>query len=270
MHRPDIYTKSRHPLPTSNRPTPSEAFRMDVRGMPLSFAWPDQPPFDRGPVKASRGTKLFLAPAACPAHAQAGRPDWGLHRVEPDATSDAGHARDGHDAGGGDAQRGDYRVRLPPSGLSVPADGAVNAIARPLVGGLRDITAITFPSGGTVETAIANAGTSRIVFLIGGGPCTGRSIFRAALVVHRQAWRRQILLGTGRSAQRAGCWPLHLGRNAIARVPVEFRLPLQGNGLAPDRTCAERRRDRQRRAEPLRRRRPVSPSLVLFARRVIA
>src|ERR1700722_4782879 len=51
----------------------------------------------------------------------------------------------------------DYLVRLPLSGLSAPSDAAVNAVIRPLEGGLWDIVSMTFPSAGTVETVLPNA-----------------------------------------------------------------------------------------------------------------
>jgi len=47
------------------------------------------------------------------------------------------------------------------------SEGSANAVARPLLGGLWDITVMTLPSGGTVETPTPTAGTSRIVFSIG-------------------------------------------------------------------------------------------------------
>jgi hypothetical protein len=60
----------------------------------------------------------------------------------------------------------DYLVRLPLKGFSTPPDAAVNAVARPLDGGMWDIASMTFPSAGTVETVMPHAGASRFTYSI--------------------------------------------------------------------------------------------------------
>jgi hypothetical protein len=62
---------------------------------------------------------------------------------------------------------GDYHVRLPLKGFSVPANAAVDAIARPLAGGMWDIVLMTFPSAGTVEPAMHDPDARAITFSIG-------------------------------------------------------------------------------------------------------
>ncbi len=60
-----------------------------------------------------------------------------------------------------------YQVRLPLDGFSAPADAAVNAVAHPTDQGLLDVTSMTFPSAGTVETARANGSPAPIAYSIG-------------------------------------------------------------------------------------------------------
>src|SRR4051812_16392560 len=45
-----------------------------------------------------------------------------------------------------------YRVRVPLPALTTPPDAAITALARPLNGGIWDITALTLPSTGSVAT----------------------------------------------------------------------------------------------------------------------
>jgi hypothetical protein len=61
----------------------------------------------------------------------------------------------------------DYRLRLPLRGFSTPADAAVEAVARPLDGGTWDITSMTFPSSGTVQSTMPNAGENHVAYSIG-------------------------------------------------------------------------------------------------------
>lgn len=61
----------------------------------------------------------------------------------------------------------DYRMRVPLSGVSVPPDAAITAVARPLANGLVDIESMAFPSSGTIETAPATGLANRVTFSIG-------------------------------------------------------------------------------------------------------
>ena len=61
----------------------------------------------------------------------------------------------------------DYQVRLPLSGFSAPADPVILATARPAEHGMLDITSMTFPSAGTIETKPASGGPATIAYAIG-------------------------------------------------------------------------------------------------------
>jgi hypothetical protein len=123
-------------------------------------------------MQASRATKLFLllALATSPAQAQTDGPDAdaiasSLTEILALATLGTVTAQD--QAVQVTRSGADYLVRLPLNGFEAPTDAAVNAVAHPLDGGVWDVTSMTFPSAGTVEMAIPNAGTNRVAFSIG-------------------------------------------------------------------------------------------------------
>jgi hypothetical protein len=69
-----------------------------------------------------------------------------------------------------------WHVRIPLPALPSPPDAAINAVARPAGGGVWDITALTFPSAGTIAMpAPANGGApASIAFTIGQQAIHGR------------------------------------------------------------------------------------------------
>jgi hypothetical protein len=150
---------------------------LKASGEAVNQRLPNLLPSDRGIMKAFRATPVFvlLVLAATPVSAQMGGPD----ATTPNAgtiTSSVteilslatlGMVRTRQDAAQVTRNGTDYRVRLPLSGFSAPADAAVDAVVHPLDGGMLDIASMTFPSAGTIETAATKAGTGRVVFSIG-------------------------------------------------------------------------------------------------------
>jgi hypothetical protein len=61
----------------------------------------------------------------------------------------------------------DYIVRLPLTGLLTPVDAAVDAVAHPLSSGAWDITSMTFPAAGTIESRMPDTGITRVAYSIG-------------------------------------------------------------------------------------------------------
>jgi hypothetical protein len=62
---------------------------------------------------------------------------------------------------------GNYLVRLPLRGFSTPANAAIDAVARPLDGGIFDISSLTFPASGTVASALPGLGINEVTYSIG-------------------------------------------------------------------------------------------------------
>jgi hypothetical protein len=62
---------------------------------------------------------------------------------------------------------GNYRVRLPLEGFSTPPDASINAVARPTDQGSLDVTSMTFPPAGTIESAPASGSSAPMKYSIG-------------------------------------------------------------------------------------------------------
>jgi hypothetical protein len=60
-----------------------------------------------------------------------------------------------------------YQVRLPLDGFSAPQDAAVNGVVHPTEQGLLDVTSMTLPPAGTIETAPASGSPTPITYSIG-------------------------------------------------------------------------------------------------------
>ena len=123
-------------------------------------------------MPAARTLTLFLllALAAPPAQAQTSTPDpetikSSLEQFLSMATFGTVTVRDQ----GAEVTRSgaNYQVRLPLDGFSAPPDAAVNAVAHPTDQGLLDVTSMTFPPAGTMETAPASGSPAPITYSIG-------------------------------------------------------------------------------------------------------
>jgi hypothetical protein len=68
----------------------------------------------------------------------------------------------------------DYLVRLPLRGFLAPPNAAVDAVARPLDGGMWDIESMAFPLSGTVVSTMPNADPGRITYSVGEQAWHGR------------------------------------------------------------------------------------------------
>jgi hypothetical protein len=120
-------------------------------------------------MQAARSTKLFLllALAVSPVQAQTD-PDAirsSLEEIFSIATFGAITIQD--QAAEVTRSGANYQVRLPLSGFSAPADAAINVVAHPVEHGLLDVTSVTYPSVGTVETSFAGGPATRITYSIG-------------------------------------------------------------------------------------------------------
>ena len=115
---------------------------------------------------------LVLCLAAAPALGQSGQPATnaseadalGSSLTELLALATGGTVATREQAGLVTRNGDNYLVRLPLSGFSKPPDAAVNAVARPLEGGVWDITSVTFPSSGAVQSMTPN---SEVAYSIG-------------------------------------------------------------------------------------------------------
>jgi hypothetical protein len=118
---------------------------------------------------------LLLSLAAAPAYAQPGPP--GADAPEGDAIRSSltdllafatlGTVTTQEQAAQFTRSGDDFHVRLPLRGFLTPPGAAIDAVAHPLGDGVVDITSMTFPPAGTVESAAANAGTTHLAYSIG-------------------------------------------------------------------------------------------------------
>jgi hypothetical protein len=130
------------------------------------------PQMNRGPMPPVRPTTLFalLALAGVPALAQTNPPNpetvkSTLEQIFSMATLGAVTIKD---QGAEVTQAGaDFLVRLPLAGFSAPPDAAINTVVRPNENGLLDITSMTFPSAGTIDTALSGGSGSQVTYSIG-------------------------------------------------------------------------------------------------------
>ncbi|MGD0103453.1 MAG: hypothetical protein ABSC06_05380 [Rhodopila sp.] len=61
----------------------------------------------------------------------------------------------------------DYHVRIPLKGLAAPVDAALEAVVRPLGGGVWYVSSMTFPAAGTIDPSAPAGGISRMEYSIG-------------------------------------------------------------------------------------------------------
>jgi hypothetical protein len=71
-------------------------------------------------------------------------------------------------------QGGDYQIRLPLGGFSMPADATADAVVRPLGSGVWDLLSMTLPAAGSLKAAAPNAPGAPVAFVIGEQSIHGR------------------------------------------------------------------------------------------------
>jgi hypothetical protein len=182
---------------------------------------------DRGSMPAARTVALFVAAlAASPALAQTPPPDAdavrsGLEEIFSIATFGAVTMRD---QGVQVTQSGsDYQVHMPLAGFAAPPDAAINAVAHPIERGLLDITSMTFPSAGTIETGPANGGPGEVTYTIGQQRITAKVDPTLALPSSYEAEFSQFRLHTDHGEQHA--------EQSLDRYTINGTLSADAGGL---------------------------------------